>query len=58
MRAIWKVMSGIGFVLVLLGVACADSPSILIPAAMIASGAVMVGASAGAESRWTGRRST
>ena len=58
MRAICKAVAGAGIVLVILGVASFGSPSMLLPIAMIVSGAVMIGASAGAESKWTGRRST
>ena len=50
---IWKAISGIGFVLVILGSACADSTSILIPMTMMVSGAVMIGASARWEEKWT-----
>lgn len=46
MRAICKIVAGIGVVLVILGVASFGSPSMLLPVTMIVSGAVMVGASA------------
>ncbi len=41
-QAIRKGVSGLGFVLVILGVACAGSPSIMIPTAMIAAGVTMM----------------
>ncbi|MCM1192919.1 MAG: hypothetical protein NC123_15575 [Butyrivibrio sp.] len=53
MRVVWKVISGAGIVLVCLGVASIDSRSVLIPVAMIVSGAVMAGTSARGASEWT-----
>lgn len=53
MKAIWTVISGTGFVLVILGTASLDSPSMLLPVTMIVSGAVMIGASAGLEEKCT-----
>lgn len=44
-----RVIGGTGFVLIILGIACAGSQTMLIPVALIAAGAVMVGVSA----RWT-----
>lgn len=45
-----KVIGGIGFILLILGVGCVDSPSLLAPLAMIVSGAIMT-ATAGWERR-------
>lgn len=45
-----KCVGGAGFVLVILGVGCVDSPSLLVPLAMIVSGAIMT-AAAGLERR-------
>lgn len=53
MRTIWNAISGTGFVLVILGIACAGSPSMLIPVTMIVSGAVMIGVSASRKGKWT-----
>ncbi|MCM1191988.1 MAG: hypothetical protein NC123_17060 [Butyrivibrio sp.] len=53
MRVLWKVTCGIGFVLVVLGVASFSSPSLVLPLSLIVSGAVMIGVSAGGESKWT-----
>lgn len=39
--------------LVLLGIGCVDSPSILLPVAMIVAGAIMIAVSAIWEARWT-----
>lgn len=50
-----KCVGGIGFVLLILGVGCVDSPSLLVPLAMIASGAVMIWTAAGLENKWTKR---
>ena len=47
-----KAVGGIGFVLVILGIACAGSPSMLLPVAMIGSGVVMIGAAARLEAKW------
>ncbi|MCM1057915.1 MAG: hypothetical protein NC517_09945 [Firmicutes bacterium] len=52
MKVLWKVTASIGIVLVCLGVASIDSPSVLLPVAMIASGTVMAGISARGESEW------
>lgn len=52
MKTVWTIIEGTGLVLVILGIACAGSPSELVPAAMIASGAVMIGVSAGMEGKW------
>lgn len=45
-----KIIGSIGFVLLILGVGCVDSPSLLVPLAMIVSGAIMT-AAAGLERR-------
>lgn len=50
-----KIIGGTGFTMILLGIGCVDSPSMLLPVTMIASGAVMIWASAGLENRWTER---
>lgn len=44
-----KLVSYVGFSLLILGVACVDSPSLVVPLAMVASGSVMVAVSAWAE---------
>ena len=48
-----RFLGGVGFILVVLGVAGAGSQSILIPTAMLATGAVMIGVSARWEEKWT-----
>lgn len=48
-----KFICGIGFVLVIIGIACAESISMLLPVAMIAAGVVFVCVSAGLEEKWT-----
>lgn len=53
MKAICAIISGAGFMLVILGTAGADSQSVLIPVTMITSGAVMIGVSAGWKEKWT-----
>lgn len=53
MQTVKKIVSGTGFVLVLLGSCCVDSPSLLIPFAMIATGAVFLLAYAGLKRGWT-----
>lgn len=50
---IHKLMGAGGFVLVILGIGCIDSPSLYLPIAMIASGVVLAVVSAGGEGRWT-----
>lgn len=47
-----KAVGGIGFALVILGIACAGSSSILLPVTMIVSGVVMIGAAAWLEAKW------
>lgn len=49
MKFVRWFVSSTGFLLVVLGVACADSPSLVVPLAMVASGSVMVAVSAWAE---------
>lgn len=48
-----KVIGGIGFVLIILGIGCVDSASMLIPVLMIAAGTVLIIVSAKLEARWT-----
>lgn len=50
---IHKSMGGAGFALVILGVGCVDSPSMLVPIAMIATGALLLAAYAGRKQKWT-----
>lgn len=47
-----KVIGGIGFILIILGIGCMDSASIGIPAAMIAVGALLIMLSAKLEEKW------
>lgn len=47
-----KYTGEIGFVLLILGVGCVDSPSILLPATMISVGAALI-AVAGLDEEWT-----
>lgn len=49
MKFVRWFVSSTGFLLVVLGVGCADSPSLVVPLAMVASGSVMVAVSAWAE---------
>ncbi len=44
---IHKLMGAGGFVLVILGIGCIDSPSLHLPITMIAAGAVLLAADAG-----------
>lgn len=48
-KLVMKLVSYVGFSLFILGVACVDSPSLVVPLAMIASGLEMVAVSAWAE---------
>lgn len=48
-----KLISAAGFVLVILGIGCVDSPSLLAPIMMIIVGAALVVVSAEWEERWT-----
>ena len=47
-----KAIGCIGFMLVILGITCAGSPSMLLPITMIVSGVVMIGAAAWLEAKW------
>lgn len=47
-----KAVGSIGFMLVILGIACAGSPSLLLPVTMIVSGVVMIGTAAWLEAKW------
>lgn len=47
-----KVVGGIGFSLVILGVGCVDSPSMLLPAVMIVAGAIMIAVCTRLEGKW------
>lgn len=49
---IHKFIGAAGFVLVILGVGCIDSPSMLVPITMIGTGAALTALSAGGEARW------
>ncbi len=49
---IHKLMGAGGFVLVILGIGCVDSPSMLVPITMIATGAVLLAADAGLKQKW------
>lgn len=53
MRVILKIVSGIGFTMVLMGVGCVESESVLLPIAMIAFGAVLIAVSAGLEANYS-----
>lgn len=44
-----KCMGSAGFLLLLVGVGCMDSPSLVVPLAMVASGSVLVAVTAWAE---------
>lgn len=50
---IHKFIGSAGFVLVILGVGCVDSPSMLLPIVMIATGAVLLAAYAVRKQKWT-----
>lgn len=47
-----KVICSIGFILVVLGIGCVDSTSMMIPVMMIAAGVVLISASARLEAKW------
>lgn len=49
MKLVMKLVSYVGFSLFILGVACVDSQSLVVPLAMVASGLEMVAVSAWAE---------
>ena len=49
---IHKFIGAAGFMLVILGVGCVDSPSMLVPIMMIATGAVLLAAYAGRKQKW------
>lgn len=53
MQTLKKIVCGAGFVLVLLGACCVDSPSLLIPFAMIAIGAAFLLVYVGLKRGWT-----
>ncbi len=48
-----KITGGIGITLVILGIGCIESPSLLLPITMIVTGMVLAAASAGGEAKWT-----
>lgn len=48
-----KIIGNTGFVLVLLGIGCVDSPSMLLPATMISVGVVLIAVFARLEEEWT-----
>lgn len=50
---IHKFIGAAGFVMVILGVGCVDSPSMLVPITMIATGALLLAAYAGRKQKWT-----
>mgnify|MGYP007110273823 CR=1 FL=1 len=50
---IHKFIGAAGFMLVILGVGCVDSPSMLVPITMIATGALLLAAYAGRKQKWT-----
>lgn len=49
---IHKLIGAAGFVLVILGIGCIDSPSLHLPITMIATGAVLLAAYAGRKQKW------
>lgn len=50
---IHKFIGAAGFMLVISGVGCVDSPSMLVPITMIATGALLLAAYAGRKQKWT-----
>lgn len=47
-----KFMGASGFVLVILGIGCVDSPSLFVPVTMIAAGAVFLAVYALQKQKW------